>query len=89
MDAGDRRSALWACPISQAQPRHEPLKPPLFRSSRGPPVPRLRDSQVWHSEPREGCECHATGLAEATFFHLYVFQIIIYFGRCHCRLLTL
>lgn len=44
---------------------------------------------MWHSEPRRAVSCHATGLAKATFFHLYIFQIIIYFSPCHCRLLTL
>lgn len=83
---------LWAHYLSQAQhrqvlPTHTP--PSSSCSSRGSLVPLDGDSQLWHSEPRRAVSRHATGLAKATFFHLYIFQIIIYFSLCHCRLLTL
>lgn len=66
-DAGDWRSALWACPISQAQPRREPLKPPLFRSSRGTPVPRLGDSQVCILSPERAVSATPWGWQRPPF----------------------
>ena len=66
-EARGQRSALRARPVSWAQPTHVSLKSSLLSSSRGPPVPRLGDSQVWHSEPAEGCERHATGWQRPPF----------------------